>query len=600
MNGLTKIQFSIIFSLSSVFPLYAQNMQISGGHEHTVTLCKAAGVVMHTGARNNNQDGTGVWSGTNTVLTPVPGIGGVGSLSNIGMVDAGSTHHSIALTKTGDVVAFGNDYACQLGQGGTGGSYPPYPVYVKGLGGVGTLSGMKYIVGSSESSYAIRASDGALIGWGNNTQGQLGLGTITPQECTPQLVNSPLNSNVVMVDGGDNFTLALKSDGTVWGMGENVNGQLGIGNTTDQSVPTQVLIAPGVPLTNVVNISCGDGSSYAIKSDGTLWAWGYNGVGCLGIGNCVLNAQYAVQVTALSNVKQVVGGNKHAVVLLNNGDVYTMGSDQSGQLGDGTVGGADACALTEGCRNIPFKVPTLSNIASVSEGDHWSFAVDNNGLAYSWGENNLGQLGIGSSGASVPTPTAMNMSNCTVVLPVELANFQASPAGAESMLTWTTASEKSTARFEIQRSTDNLLFTTIGTVPAAGNSSSILSYSFSDHLEGIYASSIYYRIKTVDINGESSYSDVKAVNFDENSAIIFKNPIGKDELFQMNLFCDKTVENMIIQVYDMTGKNVFFGEFTLKKGENRLILPMNLASAGMYILKSVRHSQVKDFKLIIQ
>jgi alpha-tubulin suppressor-like RCC1 family protein len=599
-------QCLLVLSIFASCYTNAQNMQISGGFSHTITLCET-GIVMHAGSRANNQDGTGNWSGNNLVLTAVPGIGGSGNLSNIQMVDAGSTHHTIALNNSGEVIAFGNDYACQLGQGSA--VYPPYPVYVKGLGGVGNLTGIKSIVGSSESSYAIRASDGALIGWGNNSQGQLGLGTVSPTVCNATLVNSPLNANVIQVDGGDNFTLALKADGSVYSMGENVNGQLGIGNTTDQSNPQQVLVSAGVPLTNIVSISCGDGASYAIKSDGTLWAWGHNGFGQLGVGTCTTTYLYATQVKTgaqadpsgfLQNVKQVAGGNAHAVIVLNNGLVYTMGSDQYGQLGDGIIAGADVCGVGVGCKNVPYNIASLSNIRAVSDGDMWSFAITNTGSVYAWGQNSSGQLGINST-TGTATPTAMNMGSC-VVLPVELISFDAECKNQYSVfLTWSTASEKNSLKYEIERSVDGIHFTKVGEVSASGNSKTILNYEFIDLLSDAYGDQLYYRLKIVDKDNSYKYSSIKSIRYsvsNENEISIFPNP-SSTRLISISFENDKE-ENISIKLFDITGKELSSLQLSAQGGYNIKQVSLPELSAGMYSLKIVFENKVADKKLIIQ
>lgn len=605
MKKIDLVQYLVFIGVLISSLAEAQNMQISGGHRHTITLCQT-GIVMHAGERNNNQDGTGVWSGNNLVLANVPGIGGTGSLSNIQMVDAGSTHHTIALNNAGEVIAFGNDYACQLGQGSP--VYPSNPVYVKGIGGLGTLTGIRYIVGSSESSYAIRASDGALIAWGNNSQGQIGIGTVTATVCNPTLVNAPLNSDVIQVDGGDNFALALKSDGTVYGMGENFNGQLGIGNTTDQSTPQQVLIGPGVPLTNVTSISCGDGASYAIRSDGTLWAWGHNGWGQLGLGNCT-NVNYATQVVTgnqghasgfLQNVKQVAGGNAHAVVVLNDGNVYTMGSDQYGQLGDGAIGGADACGTGVGARNAPYRVTSLSNINAVSDGDYWSFAITAAGNAFSWGQNNYGQLSINST-TNTPTPTAMTMGSCTV-LPVSLISFEALPTEANTItLSWATITEENSLLFEIERSRDGLHFTKVGTVNAGGNSGAMLNYSYIDYVMESNEV-IYYRLKIIDKDGSYTYFSVEHVvlsQFFRKASIVYPNPVAQKSVFTISFFQESDRASQLI-LSDITGREVKEISLSAYSGQQEVFVSTHELAKGMYTLKIIHETKVEEHKIIIQ
>ncbi|MFN3404726.1 MAG: T9SS type A sorting domain-containing protein [Cytophagaceae bacterium] len=611
MDTIGKVSFIVLLLMHINYSLKGQNTQISGGHLHTIFKC-ASGVVYHAGDRNNNQDGTGIWAGTNNPNpVAVPGVGGAGSLSNIRMIDAGSTHHTLALTETGEVLAFGNDYVCQLGQGGTAGSYPANPSPVRGVGGVGTLTGMKFVAGSSESSYAIRESDGALFAWGSNSVGQLGVGYVTPwpnpQICNPVAVLAPCNSNVIQVDGGDNYAMALLANGTVYAWGENSNGQCGIGTTTDISSPAQVLISPGVPLTNVVSISCGDGAGYAIRNDGTLWAWGHNGWGQLGLGNCTSPVTYATQVTTgdqghasgfLRNVTQVVGGNAHAVILTSDGLVYTMGSDSHGQLGDGTVGGADACGTGVGARNRPYRVTTLSGIVGVSEGDAWSFAVSSSGTVYAWGQNNEGQLGVGSQGTNVPSPTLMSLPGGCTVLPVNLLSFELNIVADQVILFWTTTKEEGVSNFEVQRSVNGSAFEIIGSVKAYGTSNEVKNYSFSDG--SVYNNIAYYRLKIIDNDGSFEYSHIKAINKPIQSELkIYPQPsMPGSEVIIQGLFYDE-IQPGQIQLFNNIGKVVPLESVTLRNDNTiSFFLPADIIS-GLYYLKINLSDENKELKFLI-
>ena len=123
---------------------------------------------------------------------------------------------------------------------------------------------------------SIRKSDGTVWAWGSNNKSQLGDGTTT-NSSTPVQSAPGVLTGITAVAAGNEHSLALKSDGTVWAWGSNSNGQLGDNSTTDHAVPVQVS-----GLTNVTAIAAGVNFSLALKSDGTVWAWGYNGSGQLG------------------------------------------------------------------------------------------------------------------------------------------------------------------------------------------------------------------------------------------------------------------------------------------------------------------------------
>jgi alpha-tubulin suppressor-like RCC1 family protein len=144
-----------------------------------------------------------------------------------------------------------------------------------------------------------------------------------------------------MVKGGNYHSVALKTDGTVWAWGYNYYGQLGDGTYTDRSTPAQVS-----NLTDVKAISTLSSHALALKSDGTVWAWGYNYFGQLG-DNTTTNRNTPVQVQNLTNVVAVAAGGSHSLALKSDGTVWAWGNNYSGQLGDNSTTN----------RSLPVQVP---------------------------------------------------------------------------------------------------------------------------------------------------------------------------------------------------------------------------------------------------
>ena len=157
-------------------------------------------------------------------------------------------------------------------------------------------------------------------------------------------------TNVKAISAGYYHALALKNDGTVWGWGYNVNGQLGVGNYTDTNVPVTI---PN--FTTVTRISGGRSFSLASKADGTVWAWGRNDRGQLANGTNT-SGNVPVQATSISNATVLYAGEQHAVARKSDGSGWTWGDNSNGQLGDGTIVSS----------NVALSVPGLCQVLSAT------------------------------------------------------------------------------------------------------------------------------------------------------------------------------------------------------------------------------------------
>jgi alpha-tubulin suppressor-like RCC1 family protein len=181
------------------------------------------------------------------------------------------------------------------------------------------------------------AANYSVMSWGFNNDGELGNGTVQTASPNGTDIPGPVRGllGVVAIAAGGTFGMALKSDGTVWAWGFNNTGQLGNGTVTSSDVPVQVS-----GLTGIVAIAAGTDHGLALKSDGTIWAWGDNADGELGNYPFTLeNTDTPVQVGGVSGVASIAAGDSFSMALKTDGTVWTWGINSYGNLGNGTFEG---------------------------------------------------------------------------------------------------------------------------------------------------------------------------------------------------------------------------------------------------------------------
>lgn len=234
-------------------------------------------------------------------------------------------------------------------------------------------------------------SDGTLWGWGYNAMGQLGDGCVFGTTCfdspTPKQVG--IDATWTAVSAGTAHSVALKG-GTLWSWGDNSSDQIGSGCPASTcsyiSTPTQITTAA-----NWASVSAGGFFTVAIKTDGTLWAWGENFSGQLGDGCSAFTFACAkkstpTQIGTATNWAAVAAGAMHVVALKTDGTIWAWGNNNAGQLGYST--GVNPYNST------PTQIGTATDWKSISAGDTTSFAIKTNGTLWAWGNNSSGQLGI--------------------------------------------------------------------------------------------------------------------------------------------------------------------------------------------------------------
>ena len=241
-------------------------------------------------------------------------------------------------------------------------------------------------------------TNGTLWSWGRNNKGQLGINSITDTSSPIQTVSGGTNWKLVSASVY-HHTSAIKTDGTLWTWGYNANGQLGNNSVTNTSSPVQT-VSGG---TNWKLVVTGKSHTAAIKTDGTLWTWGRNSAGQLG-NNSVTNTSSPVQtVSGGTNWRLVACGSDHTVAIKTDGTLWTWGYNANGQLGNNSVT----------TRSSP--VQTVSggtNWRLVAGGGNHTAAIKTDGTLWTWGYNSWAQLGNNSfTDTSSPIQTVSGGTN---------------------------------------------------------------------------------------------------------------------------------------------------------------------------------------------
>ncbi|WP_018789788.1 Ig-like domain repeat protein [Salinispora arenicola] len=325
---------------------------VAAGQGHSLAVT-SAGTVLAWGANSSGQLGDGTTTPRSTpVAVDLP------AGTTVTAVAAGD-RHSLAVTSTGTVLAWGLNVTGQLYDGTTTTSSST-PIVVDLPAGTTVTA----VAAGNAHSLAL-TSTGTMLAWGANSSGQLGDGTTTPRS-TPVAVDLPVGSMITTIAASSSsHSLAVTSTGTMLAWGANFTGQLGDGTITNRSTPVAVDLPAG---TTVTAIATGSGHSLAVTSTGTMLAWGGNGSGQLGDGSTTSSSiPVAVDLPAGTTVTAVAGGAGHSLAVTSTGTMLAWGFNTSGQLGDGTTSN----------RSIPIAtdLPADTTITAIAGGSFHSLAI---------------------------------------------------------------------------------------------------------------------------------------------------------------------------------------------------------------------------------
>ncbi len=256
-------------------------------------------------------------------------------------------------------------------------------------------------------------SDGTLWSWGANTSGYALGRNIGAQYYSNQPGQIGSDNDWVDVFSGAIHTLALKSDGSLWAWGYNSAGQLGRGTMDSSLIPIQV----GTD-TDWKSISAGEYHSLAIKTNGTLWVWGSNSFGEMG-NNSRVNVLSPLQVGTATDWLQAVGGSNFTIALKTDHTRWVWGTENNGASGDG---------WNSGYRLTPYKIPGENDWSAISAGYLHGMGLKLNGSLWTWGYNYKGEIGNNTTTDKF-TPYNVNPGQTYTVIPRAMMEAEASFAG---------------------------------------------------------------------------------------------------------------------------------------------------------------------------
>jgi len=297
----------------------------------------------------------------------------VGSDTDWNKFSAGKEYHIVASQTDGTLWAWGtNNY-------GSLGLNLPFNAKQSFPGQLGALTDWSDPSAGFNHTLCIK-TDGTLWAWGNATGGLLGNNTNSTDKSSPIQVG--VDTNWSKISAAENHSLAILTSGELYAWGPNTLGQLGQNNVIARSSPVQI----GVD-TNWSKISAGKQFSAAIKTDNTLWTWGdatspFGASGQLGHNDAVPKSS-PVQVGSLSDWADVSCGDYHTVAVKTDGTLWAWGYNANGPLGQNDTTS----------RSSPVQIGALTNWSKISAGTTNCFAIKTDGTLWAWGQGSFGKLG---------------------------------------------------------------------------------------------------------------------------------------------------------------------------------------------------------------
>jgi alpha-tubulin suppressor-like RCC1 family protein len=303
--------------------------------------------------------------------------------------------HNLGLKPDGSLWAWGNNQYGQLGNG----SFLNYPLAQTSPLRIGSPSDVWTMVSAGGAHSLAIKDDGTLWSWGLNDFGQLGNDS-TETSNVPVLIGTAMDQ-WSFVSAGDTHSFAIKTDGSLWAWGDNTSGRLGDGTTTNRLIP--VRIADGT--NDWKSVRTAIDHTVAVKTDGSLWSWGVNFRGKLGLGQfstALPAVNSPTRIGTLNVWKTAAVANDFSLAVREDGSLWAWGRGFRGRLGQGSSNTSDQAS--------PVRIGNLNDWNDIAPGDNYSVALKTDGTVWTWGENYFGQLSDGTNTVRfTPTQIATNI-----------------------------------------------------------------------------------------------------------------------------------------------------------------------------------------------
>ncbi|MDR1032785.1 MAG: hypothetical protein LBL84_02090 [Candidatus Nomurabacteria bacterium] len=430
--------------------------EVAAGNSHSMGI-DTDGNLYAWGGNSDGQVGNGL--GTGKVTTPWRVNGGAGSgipaSTRFTKIAAGQ-RHSMAIDTNGNLYTWGYNFIGQIGNGSAGTANVTTPWQVNGGTGSGVPDSTKFsqIAAGSECSMAID-TNGNLYAWGSDGRGQISNGSGTVNVTTPWQINGgsssgiPASTKFTQITAS-NHSMAIDTDGNLYMWGYNYYGQVGNGLSGSDVTTLWRLnggTGSGIPSsTKFASAIAGYLHSMAIDTDGNLYTWGYNVFGQVGNGTTAnvttpwqVNGGAGSGVLAATKFAQVAAGFYHSMGIDTDGNLYTWGGDNYGQIGNGASSSTNVTTPWQVNGGTGSNIPISAKFSKIAGSSH-SMAIDTNNNLYTWGNNSDSQIGDGTT-TRATTPWHVTMPHVVTLGGAQCINVQVATDGGS--LTCTTPAHMS-------------------------------------------------------------------------------------------------------------------------------------------------------------